>query len=144
MSSSVLFAYRRRMTSCQGVVELELSWKFRSQLVQLVPQQDVILRLVRVQKPDLGLVLLVLRDGLDDLVRWGDPGSPADQPDLRELGLLAVNEKVSPSVVRDVSDGPLGLNLVANLHLVEVLGQDSAVRKLGVDPRKVDLDHQVK
>lgn len=80
--------------------------------VDLVLEQNVALGGVTVEKVDLGLVLGVLVDGLDELVQRGDTGSGTNQGDLLvEVGLPLV-----------LDDGTLEGQGLALLELVDVLG----------------------
>jgi len=93
-----------------------------SQLVQLVLQQDVLRRLVAVDKQELHVHLRLARQRvLDDLVGRRDARAAAHETELLGGERLLVEDGVAAADVLEVPDGAAHLHLVADRHRVNVL-----------------------
>jgi hypothetical protein len=118
------------------------------QSLQLLSQEDVLLRLIGEQEPQLGLVILgILEDSSDQLEHWSDSGSSGDHANLGKasllhlLGLGVLDGQDASSLILEVSRRTSNLDLVSDGHVVQVLGHLPSQREPLV--LKVDFNHEV-
>lgn len=119
-------------------------------LLQLLPQQDVILSLVSEQQLHLGLLQWVAQHVANDLQHRGDPGAASNHakvlgsPGLLHLPRFSVLLGDDPvATVRVRAGWAAALNLGADLHVVKVLRERAAVREPRVHILEVDLEAEV-
>merc|ERR1719186_323421 len=132
-----------------GVPQLEPVWVLFLNIFQLLPEQNVIFRLVSKEKAKTSLVLWIPEDRPDQLQHGGDACPPCDHADLGHLYLLALPllvllyVKDSSTLVDQQPTRSPHINSVSNGQALQMLGHLPSLRKLGMSVCWVDLDHQV-
>ena len=82
-------------------------------LVEALTEKDILLGVVGVDEGDLGLVVLVPSDSLNELPQGSDTRSTTNETNVAEF----------VGLVRELRDGTLELEFITLLQRVEVLGQ---------------------
>mmetsp|Transcript_647 Transcript_647/g.923 ORF Transcript_647/g.923 Transcript_647/m.923 type:complete len:214 (-) Transcript_647:1918-2559(-) len=121
-------------------MDLESFRMVSSVFFKFIEKHDILSRRVAVDEEYLRGVVVVLQDGHYELVTRGDASSSSDEADFVGLVGLLVDQIVPVSAVRDVTDWPLGLDAVPDLHGVEVLRQQASQGELLAFA--VDLDEK--
>ena len=129
--------------SVDSVVDFHAVREVLCPAIQILAHQNVFGRLVGVQEEKFGWIIGVLECLLHDLVGRCDASSAADEAQLLDHSLVLVDLDPPIAKVREVSDGALDVNRVANVHAFEVLRHFTSSRELGVHIRKIHLDDQV-
>ena len=133
----------------QGIPEFELVWVLLLVALQLLPDENVSLRLVGIQQGQFGVVIGVGKDRGDDLQHGRDAGAAGNHgdplhPRVLGVGLLVLPDgEVAAALVDEESVGAPEVDAVADVHRLQVLSHLAAVWELGVDVLEVHLDDEV-